>query len=122
MVSGDTKDLAEIRKIRQQLHGDFLWFQRGAGAYVIQDPALLAQARAAWEPAQALGTKMQALGDEMKPHSERMEQLGKQMEAITSRSAPDQQRMQELAQRMRAGRRTAARTGRADASACRTHA
>lgn len=100
MVSGDMKDLADVKQTRQLLKGDFLWFREGGTAYVVQDPALLARANEAWAPARALGNKMERLGDQMHPHAERMEALGKQMEKVEKVSQPVTDEMERIGKQM----------------------
>jgi beta-lactamase regulating signal transducer with metallopeptidase domain/predicted nucleic acid-binding Zn-ribbon protein len=109
MLSGDMDDHADIKRTRQHVHGDFLWFRRDGAAYVVQDAAVLARARTAWAPAEAMGKKMEAIGEQMAPHGKRMEAIGKQMEAVSARLAPmnkDIERasrgMEPLAERQRA--------------------
>ena len=88
MLSGDLDDVADVKQTRQHLHGDFLWFRRGDTAYVVQDPAVLARAHAAWGPAEALGQQMEAIGAQMKPYGDKMEALGARMEVLSKQSEP----------------------------------
>jgi beta-lactamase regulating signal transducer with metallopeptidase domain/predicted nucleic acid-binding Zn-ribbon protein len=100
MLSGNVDDVAEVKRMRQHVHGDFLWFRRGGKAYVVQDPATLASARRAWNRADELGARMEALSEQMKPHSAKMESLGKRMEALDLAHRPDAQQMEALGKRM----------------------
>jgi beta-lactamase regulating signal transducer with metallopeptidase domain/predicted nucleic acid-binding Zn-ribbon protein len=99
-LSGDLDDMNEVKLAKQHLHGDFLWFRRNGVGYVVQDAALLARARRAWDPAEEIGKKMEALSDQMKPHSARMEALGKQMEAYGTKGEPYSQQMEALGRQM----------------------
>jgi beta-lactamase regulating signal transducer with metallopeptidase domain/uncharacterized coiled-coil DUF342 family protein len=99
-LSGDLDDMNEVKIARQHVHGDFLWFRRNGVGYVVQDAALLGRARRAWEPAEEIGKKMEALSDQMKPHSARMEALGKQMEAYSAKGEPYSREMEALGKKM----------------------
>ena len=99
-LSGDLDDMDEVKQARQHLHGDFLWFRRNGVGYVVQDAALIARARRAWDPAEEIGRKMEALGAQMEPHSARMEALGKQMEKYSANSEPFAREMEALGKRM----------------------
>ena len=99
-LSGDLDDMNEVKIAKQHVHGDFLWFRRNGVGYVVQDAALLARARRAWDPAEEVGKKMEALSDQMKPHSARMEALGKQMEAYSAKGEPYSREMEALGKKM----------------------
>jgi beta-lactamase regulating signal transducer with metallopeptidase domain/uncharacterized coiled-coil DUF342 family protein len=99
-LSGDLDDMKEVKLAQQHLRGDFLWFRRNGVGYVVQDAALLARARRAWDPAEEIGKKMEALSDQMKPHSERMEALGRQMEAYSAKGEPYSREMEALGRKM----------------------
>jgi beta-lactamase regulating signal transducer with metallopeptidase domain len=100
MLSGELRDVDDVKRVRQHVHGDFLWFRRGGTAYVVQDPGTLAAARRAWAPAEEMGARMEALGEQMRPHGERMEALGRKMEALSSRGEPYAHEMEALGKRM----------------------
>lgn len=100
LLSGSTDDMAEVREARLHLRGDFLWFRRDGAGYVVQDPGLLADVRRAWAPSDAIGAKLEALGEQMKPHAQRMEAMGKQMEGMAAIDRPQRERMQAVSERM----------------------
>jgi hypothetical protein len=100
-VTGDGVDWSGMKRLRQDLGGEFLWFRDGGKAYVIQDRATLDQARAAWEPVEVLGKQMEANGHEMERHGKEMERLGKEMEQA-ARGADSQRAMQDVSLRMNA--------------------
>ncbi len=104
---GDSQDRDAVRRARQDIDGDFIWFERDGKDYVLTDPTTVAKARAAWQPLDTLDTRMQALDARMRPHSERMEALGARMDALSDTRddrAMDEtaRRMQELGERQRA--------------------
>jgi beta-lactamase regulating signal transducer with metallopeptidase domain len=82
-MSGSTNshDWDGIKRLRGKADDDFLWFREDGKAYMIKDPAILAQAAKAWEPVEALGKEMEGHGAQMEKHGKVMEELGKQMEA-----------------------------------------
>ena len=100
MLSGDLADVADIKRTRQHLHGDFLWFRRDGADYVVQDAAVLSRARQAWGPAEALGREMEAIGAQMEPYSKQMEAIGAKMEALSKRAEPYNGEIERLSQQM----------------------
>ncbi len=98
--SGNTRDLSEVEKLRAKIGGDFLWFRRDGKSYVIRDPALVAQADAAWKPMAPVSAKMEALSREMEVHSEKMEALSRKMEASSGRGDPVSVEMDRLSAKM----------------------
>jgi beta-lactamase regulating signal transducer with metallopeptidase domain/predicted nucleic acid-binding Zn-ribbon protein len=100
MLSGSTDDIVDVKKLRQHMHGDFLWFRRNGEAYVVQDPAVLAKARDAWKDADAVGARMESVEVQMRPYSEKLEALSKQMEALDHDHDPINAQMEETSRRM----------------------
>jgi beta-lactamase regulating signal transducer with metallopeptidase domain len=74
-MSGTTEDARHVEKLRKQIPGDFIWFQRDEKSYIIRDQATIDQARKLWAPQEELGKKQEALGKQQ-------EALGKQQEAL----------------------------------------
>jgi beta-lactamase regulating signal transducer with metallopeptidase domain/predicted nucleic acid-binding Zn-ribbon protein len=101
-VSGTTRDIREAEKAKRSLQGDFLWFRRGGKAYVIQDAAILAKATRAWQPAEALNERMEALSGKMEIHSEAMEGLSEKMQTLSNRNEPVSDEMEKLGTKMKA--------------------
>jgi beta-lactamase regulating signal transducer with metallopeptidase domain len=99
-MSGDSSDWGEIDTIKRNLHGEFLWFRDGGKSWVVQDPAILARANAAWEPVDRLGKQMDEYGKQMDVHGKNMEALGHQMEAAAATVQPDEKAMQEFQRKM----------------------
>lgn len=83
ILSGSTHDIDAIQKARKTVPGDFLWFRRDGKPYVVQDPALLANAKAAWRDSEKLSARMDALSARMEVHSKAMEAIGARMEAVS---------------------------------------
>jgi beta-lactamase regulating signal transducer with metallopeptidase domain/predicted nucleic acid-binding Zn-ribbon protein len=100
MLSGDLDDIGEVKRVRQHLHSDFMWFRHDGKTYVLQDPATLAAARRAWAPAEEMGERMEVLGKQMEPLGKRMEALGKQMESLSDDGEPYARQMEALSKRM----------------------
>jgi phage shock protein A len=99
-MTGDSGDSLDVKQVRQHLKGDFLWFRDDGKAWVIQDPDVLAKARAAWAPMDKLGEQMDAYGREMNQHGKAMDALGKDMGRAAAGIQPDPQKMQALNRQM----------------------
>jgi beta-lactamase regulating signal transducer with metallopeptidase domain/peptidoglycan hydrolase CwlO-like protein len=74
-MSGTREDARHVEKLRKQIPGDFIWFQRDEKSYIIRDQATIDRARKLWAPQEELGKKQEALGKQQ-------EALGKQQEAL----------------------------------------
>lgn len=101
-VSSERKDRVDVEHAMRLIDGDFIWFRQDGRAYVIQEPTLIAQAAAAWEPTEALSEKMEVLSKQMEPHSQAMEALSKKMEALSERGQPYSREMERLGRDMEA--------------------
>jgi beta-lactamase regulating signal transducer with metallopeptidase domain len=77
-MSGTTEDARHVEKLRKQIPGDFIWFQRDEKSYVIRDQATIDRARKLWAPQDELGKKQEELGKQQ-------EALGKQQEALSAK-------------------------------------
>jgi hypothetical protein len=97
-MSGDSASWKDIEAAQRSIAGDFLWFRDGGKAYVVQDPQVLAKARAAWAPVDQLGVEMDGYGKQMDRHGKAMEALGKQMGSAASKMRFAS--MEEIGQRM----------------------
>ena len=86
-MSGSSDDTDEIDAARSRISSDFVWFRKGDQAYVIDDPATVGRATAAWAETEKLGTRMEALGSQMEVHGKKMEALGRQMEKVSAGDA-----------------------------------
>ena len=93
-MSGSTDDMDDIGAAKRALNRDFIWYRRDGKAYVIDDPATVARAQAAWQDSNVLGEKMSKLGDEMSVHGKKMEALGKQMEVLSEKHVPSEAMIQ----------------------------
>jgi beta-lactamase regulating signal transducer with metallopeptidase domain len=77
-MSGSSEDAEHAEKLRKQIPGDFIWFERDERSYIIRDQATIDRARKLWAPQEELGKKQEALG-------EQQEALGKQQQALGER-------------------------------------
>ncbi len=100
--SGNTRDLSEVEKLRARVGGDFLWFRRSGKSYIVRDPALVAQANAAWKPAEPVNAKMEALSRQMELHSSKMDALSRKMEATSRLGDPAAADMERTSAQMEA--------------------
>jgi beta-lactamase regulating signal transducer with metallopeptidase domain len=81
-MSGSTEDAHHVEKLRKQIPGDFIWFQRDEKSYVIRDQATVDRARKLWEPQQELGNKQEALGKQQEALGKQQQELGAKMQQI----------------------------------------
>jgi hypothetical protein len=99
-MTGDSDDRLDVKQIRKHINGDFLWFRDDGKSWVIQDPDVLAKARAAWAPMDKLGEQMDAYGREMDRHGKAMDALGKEMNQAAVHIQPDPEKMRALNRQM----------------------
>jgi len=81
-MSGDIDDAHHVEKLKKQIQGDFIWFERGDKSYVIRDQATIDRARKLWAPQDELGKKQEALGDQQEALGKQQEELGSKMEQV----------------------------------------
>jgi beta-lactamase regulating signal transducer with metallopeptidase domain len=81
-MSGSMQDLRHVEKIKKQISGDFIWFQRDEKSYIIRDQATINRARAFWAPQEELGKKQEELGKQQEELGRQQEALGKKMEEV----------------------------------------
>ena len=65
-MSGSTQDARHVEKLKKQIAGDFIWFQRDEKSYIIRDQATIDRARKLWAPQEELGKKQEELGSSRK--------------------------------------------------------
>jgi hypothetical protein len=81
-MSGTTEDARHVEKLRKQIPGDFIWFQRDEKSYVIRDQATIDRAKAFWAPQEDLGKKQQELGKQQEALGKQQQELGAKMEKV----------------------------------------
>jgi beta-lactamase regulating signal transducer with metallopeptidase domain len=81
-MSGSTQDVRHVEKLKKQLTGDFIWFQRDEKSYIIRDQATIDRARAFWAPQEELGKKQEELGKQQEELGKQQEELGAKMEQV----------------------------------------
>jgi beta-lactamase regulating signal transducer with metallopeptidase domain len=81
-MSGSSEDARHVEKLRKNIPGDFIWFQRDEKSYVIRDQATIDRARTLWEPQGELGKKQEELGKQQEALGKQQEELGARMEKI----------------------------------------
>ena len=81
-MSGSMEDAHHVEKLRKQISGDFIWFQRDEKSYVIRDQATIDRAKKLWEPQQELGKKQEALGKQQEALGKQQQELGAKMQQI----------------------------------------
>jgi beta-lactamase regulating signal transducer with metallopeptidase domain len=87
-MSGSMEDAHHVEKLRKQISGDFIWFQRDEKSYVIRDQATIDRAKKLWEPQQELGKKQEALGKQQEALGKQQQELGEKMQQIRA-NVPD---------------------------------
>lgn len=81
-MSGSTQDIHHVEKLKKQIPGDFIWFQRDEKSYIIRDQATIARAKTFWAPQEELGKKQEELGKQQEALGKQQEELGKKMEQV----------------------------------------
>lgn len=100
MISGSTDDIGAVEKIRKQIAGDFLWFRRSGIAYVVQDSAVVANVKNAWQDSNRISAQMELLGAKMEVHSKVMNDISAKMEAVSGGSQSESEAMQKISKDM----------------------
>jgi len=81
-MSGSMDDAHHVEKLRKQIAGDFIWFQRDEKSYIIRDQATIDRAEAFWAPQEELGKRQEELGKQQEALGAQQEELGAKMEKI----------------------------------------
>lgn len=81
-MSGSTEDIRHVEKLRKQISGDFIWFQRDEKSYIIRDQTTIDRARKFWAPQQELGKKQQELGEQQAALGKQQQELGSRMQQV----------------------------------------
>jgi beta-lactamase regulating signal transducer with metallopeptidase domain len=69
----------ELEKIKQKVHGNFIWFERDGKSYVITDPAILAQSESFFRGNDELNRQMALLDQKQAALNEKMKLLEPEM-------------------------------------------
>ena len=81
-MSGSTQDIRHVQKLKKEIPGDFIWFQRDEESYIIRDQATVDRARKLFAPQEELGKKQAELGKQQEELGRQQEELGKKMEQV----------------------------------------
>jgi hypothetical protein len=81
-MSGSQEDARHVEKLRKQIQGDSIWFERDEKSYIVRDPATIDRARKLWAPQEELGKKQEELGKQQEALGKQQEELGARMEKI----------------------------------------
>ncbi len=81
-MSGSSQDAHHVEKLRKQISGDFIWFQRDEKSYIIRDQATIDRAHKLWAPQEELGKKQEELGRQQEVLGKQQEELGAKMEQV----------------------------------------
>jgi beta-lactamase regulating signal transducer with metallopeptidase domain len=81
-MSGSSQDARHVEKLKKQIPGDFIWFQRDENSYIIRDQATVDRARGFWAGQEELGKKQEELGKQQEALGKQQEELGSKMEQV----------------------------------------
>lgn len=81
-MSGSSEDARHVEKLKKQIPGDFIWFQRDEKSYIIRDQATIDRARQLWAPQEELGKKQAELGKQQEALGKQQEELGARMQEV----------------------------------------
>jgi len=81
-MSGSTQDIRHVEKLKKEIPGDFIWFQRDEESYIIRDAATIKRARELFAPQEALGKQQEELGKQQEALGKEQEALAKKMEQV----------------------------------------
>ncbi|MGI8771862.1 MAG: M56 family metallopeptidase [Acidobacteriaceae bacterium] len=87
-ISGSGDFGADFAKVRSKVHGDYIWFKHDGKSYIIDDPALVAQAKQLFKPMEELGRQQGELGKQQERLGAEQGRLGA-MQAHASIPTPD---------------------------------
>jgi len=79
-VNLNNDDGEELSKVRQKVHGNFIWFEHNGKSYVVTDPALMAQAESMFKGDEGLNRRMAELNLQQDQLNKKMESLNPEME------------------------------------------
>lgn len=79
-MSGSTEDIRHVERLKKQIPGDFIWFQRDEKSYVVRDQVTIDRARKLFVPQEELGKKQEVLGKQQEELGKQQEELGAKME------------------------------------------
>ncbi len=94
-MSGNEKDMRELKARRASLHGDFLWVRQGNQRYVVTDPGALAEVQALWAPVHAFDAEMDQLSHQVDAQSEVVQRLAQEAEAAHEAPSAELEALQE---------------------------
>jgi hypothetical protein len=78
----------QLTRARAMAHGDFLWFKRDGKAYIVDDPATVAQLKSMYQPMEELGKQQAELGKQQSELGRKQSALGRQQQ-LASVPTPD---------------------------------
>ena len=81
-MSGSTQDIRHVEKLKKEIPGDFIWFQRDEESYIIRDEATIKRARELFAPQEELGKQQEELGKQQEALGKQQEELAKKMEQV----------------------------------------
>jgi len=71
---------ADIDRVRKLTNGKFLWFTHDGKSYFVDDPAIVSQIQAMYQPMEELGRRQEELGKQQEALGRQQEDLGRKQE------------------------------------------
>jgi len=87
-IHGSWHSGSAFDQVKSKMHGNYIWFERDGKSYVIDDPALVGQAREYFKPMEELGRRQGELGAQQGRLGEEQGRLG-ELQARASAPSPD---------------------------------
>jgi len=81
-MSGDIEEIHHVDRLKRQIPGDFIWFEREGQSYIIRDKATIDRARSFWTPQNEIGKKQEELGKQQEELGRLQDELGRKMEEV----------------------------------------
>jgi beta-lactamase regulating signal transducer with metallopeptidase domain/predicted nucleic acid-binding Zn-ribbon protein len=81
IMSGNERDLREVKSRHASIPGDFLWIRQGKLRYVVTDPSALAEVKTLWAPVQAFDAEMETLSQQIDAQAEVVERIAHEVSA-----------------------------------------
>ena len=96
--SGDWQQREDLESIQKNTHGNFIYYRHDGKSYVIDDPAIVARARALYAPMEALGKQQEALGRQQEALGRRQSSVKIQNPDLSKETAALDKALQQMKQ------------------------
>ena len=100
IMSGSSWDVRSARKVRGSGDGELFWFQRDGKAWVVRDPATLAEIKELFKPQEELGERQSELGEKQSELGEKQSELGEKQSELGEKQSELGEKQAELAEQI----------------------